>query len=131
VWSGDTVSRWNNLYDQISAGVNMSMSGIPNWTHDIGGYAQETRYQLGDVGSAQENRATGGQGPAEDLKEWRELNLRWWQFGAFSPLFRSHGEVVKREIHEISPEGSPMRDGDGLVRQAALSHDAVHLLDGR
>jgi alpha-D-xyloside xylohydrolase len=111
VWSGDTASRWNNLYDQISAGVSISMSGIPNWTHDIGGYAQETRYQFGDVGSAQENRDTGAaKGSEEDMKEWRELNLRWFQFGAFSPLFRSHGEVVKREIHEISPAGSPMRD---------------------
>ncbi|HEX5342856.1 MAG TPA: TIM-barrel domain-containing protein [Duganella sp.] len=111
VWSGDTASRWNNLYDQISAGVSISMSGIANWTHDIGGYAQETRFQVGDVGSAQENRSTGvKQGNPEDLKEWRELNLRWFQFGAFSPLFRSHGEVVKREIHEISPEGSPMRE---------------------
>jgi alpha-D-xyloside xylohydrolase len=111
VWSGDTASRWNNLYDQISAGVSISMSGIPNWTHDIGGYAQETRFQVGDVGSAQENRSTGiKQGNPEDLKEWRELNLRWFQFGAFSPLFRSHGEVVKREINEISPAGSPMRE---------------------
>ena len=111
VWSGDTVARWNNLFDQISAGVNFSMSGIPNWTHDIGGYAQEERFQSGDVGSAQENRSTGAvQIKPEDLKEWQELNLRWFQFGAFSPIFRSHGEVVKREIHIISPEGSEMRD---------------------
>ncbi len=111
VWSGDTASRWNNLYDQISAGVSFSMSGIPNWTHDIGGYAQEQRFQFGDVGSAQENRNTGAAkaNPA-DVKEWQELNLRWFQFGAFSPLFRSHGEVVKREIYNIAPEGSEMRD---------------------
>jgi alpha-D-xyloside xylohydrolase len=110
VWSGDTVGRWNNLYDQIAAGVNFSMSGIPNWTHDIGGYAQETRFQGTDVGGLQENRASGGTGTAEDLKEWRELNQRWFQFGAFSPLFRSHGEGVKREIFVIAPEGSEMRD---------------------
>jgi alpha-D-xyloside xylohydrolase len=111
VWSGDVVGRWNNLYDQIASGVNMSMSGIPNWTHDIGGYAQENRYQYGDVGSAQENRTTaGGEINPADLKEWQELNLRWFQFGAFSPLFRSHGEVVKREIYNIAPEGSEMRD---------------------
>ncbi len=111
VWSGDTVSRWNNLYDQISAGVNFSMSGIPNWTHDIGGYAQETRYQGGNpAGGSQENRVLGTGVKPEDLKEWQELNLRWFQFGAFSPLFRSHGEVVKREIYEIAPEGSDMRD---------------------
>ena len=111
VWSGDIVGRWSDLYNQISAGVNFSMSGIPNWTHDIGGYAQETRFQSGDVGSAQENRNVGAAKiKPEDLKEWQEMNLRWFQFGAFSPLFRSHGEVVKREIYLIAPEGSAMRD---------------------
>ncbi|MEH6434207.1 TIM-barrel domain-containing protein [Massilia sp. DD77] len=111
VWSGDTVGRWNNLYDQIASGVNMSMSGVPNWTHDIGGYAQETRFQTGDVGSAQENRATqAAAANPEDLKEWQELNHRWFQFGAFSPLFRSHGEVVKREIYNISAGDDAMRD---------------------
>jgi alpha-D-xyloside xylohydrolase len=111
VWSGDTAGRWNNLYDQIASGVNFSMSGIPNWTHDIGGYAQENRYQYGDVGSAQENRATSNdQAKPEDMKEWRELNLRWFQFGAFSPLFRSHGEVVKREIYNIAAGDDAMRD---------------------
>jgi alpha-D-xyloside xylohydrolase len=111
VWSGDTASRWNNLFDQISAGVSFSMSGIPNWTHDIGGYAQESRFQSGDVGSAQENRSTGtARAKAADPAEWRELNLRWFQFGAFSPLFRSHGEVVKREIYNIAGDDEAMRD---------------------
>ncbi|KTF68496.1 TIM-barrel domain-containing protein [Sphingomonas sp. HT-1] len=96
IWSGDVASRWYDLRAQISAGVNASMSGIPNWTHDIGGFALEDRF------------ATKTPKP-EDLAEWRELNLRWFQFGAFSPLFRSHGEFPYREIYEISPEGSPMR----------------------
>lgn len=91
VWSGDVASRWDDLREQISAGVNFSMSGIPNWTHDIGGFANEERYTKQD--------------PAH-LAEWRELNLRWFQFGAFSPLFRSHGEFPKREIYEIAPAGS-------------------------
>jgi alpha-D-xyloside xylohydrolase len=43
---------------------------------------------------------------AADLAEWRELNTRWFQFGAFSPIFRSHGELIKREIFEMSREGS-------------------------
>jgi len=93
VWSGDVVSRWDDLRDQISAGVNMSMSGMPNWTHDIGGFALEDRYTNQDP---------------KHLAEWRELNLRWFQFGAFSPLFRSHGEPPKREIYEIAPAGSAM-----------------------
>jgi alpha-D-xyloside xylohydrolase len=92
LWSGDVVARWDDLRDQISAGVNISMSGVPNWTHDIGGFAVEDRYTNQDP---------------EHLEEWRELNLRWFQFGAFSPLFRSHGEFPLREIFEIAPEGTP------------------------
>jgi alpha-D-xyloside xylohydrolase len=92
LWSGDVVSRWDDLKDQIAAGTNLSMSGIPNWTHDIGGFANEERYTKQD--------------PAHQA-EWRELNTRWFQFGAFSPLFRSHGEFPKREIYELAPTGSP------------------------
>ncbi|HVU29128.1 MAG TPA: TIM-barrel domain-containing protein [Sphingomicrobium sp.] len=92
LWSGDVASRWDNLREQISAGLNFSLSGDPNWSHDIGGYTMEPRFQ----------KPT----PA-DLAEWRELNTRWFQFGAFSPIFRSHGELIKREIFEMSPEGSP------------------------
>lgn len=96
IWSGDVASRWYDLRAQISAGVNASMSGLPNWTHDIGGFAVEDRFSTKTPTAA-------------NLDEWRELNLRWFQFGAFSPLFRSHGEYPYREIYEISPEGSPMR----------------------
>jgi alpha-D-xyloside xylohydrolase len=92
VWSGDVASRWDNLREQISAGLNFSLSGDPNWSHDIGGYTMEPRFQ---------------KPTASDLAEWRELNTRWFQFGAFSPIFRSHGENIKREIFEMSPTGSP------------------------
>ncbi|MBB4129245.1 alpha-D-xyloside xylohydrolase [Xanthomonas translucens] len=92
VWSGDIVSRWDDMRDQISAGVNVSMSGLPNWTFDIGGFAVEKRYE--------------DQDPAHQA-EWRELNTRWFQFGAFVPLFRSHGQFPFREIWNIAPEGTP------------------------
>ncbi len=92
VWSGDVASRWDNLREQISAGLNFSLSGDPNWSHDIGGYTMEPRFQ---------------KPTPPDLAEWRELNTRWFQFGAFSPVFRSHGELIKREIYELSPTGSP------------------------
>ncbi len=90
-WSGDIVSRWYDLRNQISAGVNFSLSGIPYWTMDIGGFAVEPKYY----------NATG-----ETLLEWRELNTRWFQFGAFCPIFRSHGQFPLREIYHIAPEGS-------------------------
>ena len=118
VWSGDIASRWDNLYNQISAGVNISMSGMPNWTFDIGGFALEDRYMR------------QARTPA-DLKEWRELNLRWFQFGAFAPLFRSHGEFPYREIFNLAPKRFGGLRQPGLVRQAALPPDALHLHAGR
>lgn len=93
LWSGDIVSRWDDLYNQISAGVSMGYSGIPNWTFDIGGFANEARYTTQKMAAA-------------DLEEWREINLRWFQFGAFAPLFRSHGEFPLREIWNLAPAGS-------------------------
>jgi alpha-D-xyloside xylohydrolase len=93
VWSGDVASRWSDLKDQIAAGANMGVSGIPYWTTDIGGFAIENRYY--DL-------------KGDDLDEWRELNLRWFQFGAFCPLFRIHGQFPFREIYNISPEGHPV-----------------------
>ncbi|MBD8679275.1 glycoside hydrolase family 31 protein [Sphingomonas sp. CFBP 13720] len=89
LWSGDVAARWDDLRDQISAGTNLSMTGVPNWTHDIGGFAVEDRYSKADP---------------KALPEWKELNLRWFQFGAFSPLFRSHGETPKREIYELGKD---------------------------
>ena len=44
---------------------------------------------------------------SEDLNEWRELNTRWYQFGAFAPLFRVHGQYPYREIFHIAPENHP------------------------
>ena len=97
VWSGDIASRWDDLYNQISAGVSIGYAGLPNWTFDIGGFANESRY------STQKPTAA-------DQDEWRELNLRWFQFGAFAPLFRSHGEFPLREIYNLAPRGSEVYD---------------------
>lgn len=93
-WSGDIGTRWEDMKAQISAGLNFALSGIPYWTMDIGGFCVEKRYEQAKEGS-------------EDLNEWRELNTRWFQFGAFCPLFRSHGQYPYREIYHISPEGTP------------------------
>ena len=69
VWSGDTQSTWADLNQQFRAGLNMVMSGIVYWTTDIGGFG------AGDTTSA----------------DFRELVVRWFQWGAFCPLFRLHG----------------------------------------
>ncbi len=103
IWSGDIVSRWSNMKEQIAAGIGTGMAGMPNWTLDIGGFTPEDRYRYykGEVvGPANK------MDPAH-LKEWQELNTRWFQFGAFLPMFRSHGQNPYREIYNISEQGSP------------------------
>jgi alpha-D-xyloside xylohydrolase len=69
-WSGDVLSDWTTFARQIPAGLNFSISGMPYWTTDIGGFI------------------SGGN--LNDPK-FRELFVRWFQFGTFSPIFRVHG----------------------------------------
>lgn len=100
-WSGDIGTRWEDMKAQISAGLNFAISGIPYWTMDIGGFCVEDRYVAGQV----EYNKSGKENA--DFKEWRELNTRWYQFGSFAPLFRSHGQYPFREVWNIAPEGHP------------------------
>ena len=100
-WSGDIATRWEDMKAQISAGLNFAMSGIPYWTMDIGGFCVERRYE----DAQRELNKTGKAN--DDYKEWRELNTRWYQFGAFSPLYRAHGQFPYREVWNIAPEGTP------------------------
>lgn len=100
-WSGDIATRWEDMKAQIAAGLNFSMSGVPFWTMDIGGFCVEDRY----VKAQKLFDKTGEEN--EDLKEWRELNTRWFQFGAFCPLYRAHGQWPFREIYNIAPEEHP------------------------
>jgi len=91
-WSGDIASRWSDMKNQIPAGINFALSGIPYWTMDIGGFAVEQRY---------------GNPNTKDLEEWREQMTRWYQFGAFVPLFRVHGQFPYREMYNVAPENHP------------------------
>ena len=100
-WSGDIATRWEDMRAQMTAGLNYSMSGIPFWGMDQGGFCVENRY----VAAQQLYDKSGVEN--EDLKEWRELQTRWNQFGAFIPLFRAHGQWPLREIWNIAPDNHP------------------------
>jgi alpha-D-xyloside xylohydrolase len=84
-WSGDVLSNWETFKRQIPAGLNFAMSGMPYWTTDIGGFI------------------SGGN--LNDPK-FRELFVRWFQFGAFSPIFRVHGTRYpdENELWSYGPE---------------------------
>ncbi|HUM82416.1 MAG TPA: glycoside hydrolase family 31 protein [Lachnospiraceae bacterium] len=78
VWSGDVPSTFEALRDQVSAGLNMGLSGIPWWTTDIGGFM-------------------GGDG---SNPEFVQLLLRWFEFAVMTPVLRMHGD---RDPHNIPP----------------------------
>ena len=88
-WSGDIGTSWTDMRMQMAAGLNYSMSGIPFWGMDIGGFSVMSQFYS-----------------ARHADEWQELQTRWHQFGTFVPLFRTHGQWPARELWNLAPEGS-------------------------
>lgn len=93
-WSGDIVSTWPTLQRQIPAALNFSLSGIPYWNADIGGFFAGAFKQGG-----------GAKNP-----EFQELYTRWLQFAAFTPMMRSHGTDIPREIYQFGQAGDKTYD---------------------
>ena len=91
-WSGDVVASWDALRNQISAGLNFSLCGIPYWNSDLGGFF-----------------LWNFKNPLENV-DYRELHVRWIEFGTFCPMMRSHGEGFPREIYQFGKKGSPVYD---------------------
>ncbi len=77
-WSGDISANWTTLQRQIPAGLSFSMSGLPYWTTDIGGFFRPREQYSSEA--------------------YHELLIRWFQYGAFCPIFRVHGYQSKAEI---------------------------------
>jgi len=84
VWSGDVDPNWETFRRQIPAGLNYSVSGLPYWTTDIGGFVSAN----------------------PDDPAYRELYIRWFQFGTFCPIFRAHGTRTtnQNEIWSYGPD---------------------------
>ncbi len=83
-WSGDITGDWITLRRQIAGGLSFSMSGMPYWTTDIGGFFRPKDQYTSDA--------------------YHEVLIRWFQYGAFCPLFRVHGYVSNAEIWNYGPQ---------------------------
>lgn len=96
LWSGDTTATWETLQKQIPAGLNFCASGMPYWTLDIGGFFVKNGIQWywnGDYEDGCDNLA------------FRELYVRWYQYGCFLPVFRAHGTDTRRELWNYGEQG--------------------------
>jgi hypothetical protein len=98
-WSG--ICQRRTLKQQIAGGVNVTITGNPYWTHDIGGFF------VNDFPGGEQNPA------------YRELFARWFQYGAFNPIMRVHGTSIEREPYIFKTMDPPMYES--LL-------DAVHSL---
>ncbi len=87
VWSGDVLGTWMSFRRQIAAGLNYQMSGLPYWTTDIAGYGWPLERDTRD--------------PA-----YQELYTRWFEYGVFCPIMRTHGHRVNdtNEIFSYGPQ---------------------------
>ena len=108
VWSGDIPSTFESLSQQVKAGLHMSVCGVPWWNTDIGGFW----------------------GADIESDEFRELIVRWFQFGVFSPVMRLHGSRVrhgekKRDVKE--PTGDPNEIWSFGERNYAILKDLIFL----
>ncbi|WP_372772894.1 TIM-barrel domain-containing protein [Mangrovibacterium sp.] len=95
-WSGDVEASWEQFSEQIAAGLNFTMAGVPYWTHDIGGFFRDSKSINPQFDSQYTN------------PEFIELLTRWFQFGTFSPIFRIHGYVSETEIWRYGQEFEDM-----------------------
>lgn len=89
VWSGDIASSWPSLRNQLAAGLNMALAGLPWWTTDIGGFH--------------------GGDPTDHA--FRELFVRWFQWAAFCPVMRLHGDREPRQPRHGTTGGAECRSG--------------------
>jgi alpha-D-xyloside xylohydrolase len=89
VWSGDIASSWSSFRNQLAAGLNMGIAGFPWWTTDIGGF------HGGDPNDPQ----------------FRELFVRWFQWGAFCPVMRLHGDREPRQAQHGTTGGATCCSG--------------------
>ena len=101
VWSGDTYASWDTLKKQIVAGLQYCACGLPYWTLDIGAFFVKKGRQWLWNGAYEEGCNDAG---------YRELFTRWYQYGAFLPVFRVHGTDTRRELWHYGEAGEPFYD---------------------
>ena len=101
LWSGDTYASWDTLKKQIAAGLNFCASGLPYWTLDIGAFFIKRGTNWFWCGEYE--------GGNDDLG-YRELYTRWFQYGAFLPIFRAHGTDIRREVWAFGEPGEIFYD---------------------
>lgn len=123
LWSGDISASWETLRNQIAAGLHFCASGLPYWTVDVGAFFVKNGLQWFWDGQYD-------QGPADPA--YCELFTRWYQWGAFLPIFRGHGTDFRRELWEFDRPEAPFLEA--LLKANKLRYELmpyIYSLAGR
>ena len=105
-WSSDISGNWDTLKRQVPTGINFVASGMPYWSTDIGGWQylpkfhKPDRVPLLDPSDARENIG--------HYDDYPELYVRWFEYGAFQPNFRSHGSRPQNEVWSYGRQAEPI-----------------------
>jgi len=113
-WSGDTSASWTTLKRQVADGLNFCVTGEPYWTTDIGAFFAGGK-NCWSVWRQDDNLPelwflNGEYGKGCEELGYRELYVRWFQYGAFLPMFRSHGTDTPREVWRFGEPGTVFYD---------------------
>ena len=105
-WSSDISPNWDTLRRQVPTGINFVASGMPYWSTDIGGWqylpAVHTPERTPLLDSTDARANVGG------YDDYPELYVRWFEYGAFQPNFRSHGSRLQNEVWSYGKEAEPI-----------------------
>lgn len=107
-WSSDIISTWDMLKRSIAAGLNFTASGMPYWDTDIAGFFSPNipstyhaeHKPLVDPSDAREN--------VDGYEDYPELFVRWFEWGAFQPVMRAHGERMHNEVWSYGKQAEPI-----------------------
>lgn len=114
LWSGDISASWDTFRRQIAAGLQFCASGLPYWTTDIGAFFVKRGLQWFWDGDYDDTNNDPG---------YRELFVRWYQWGCFLPVFRAHGTDCRRELWAFGDAGEMFYDA--LAKSNRLRYELM------
>jgi alpha-glucosidase/alpha-D-xyloside xylohydrolase len=107
-WSSDIISTWDMLKRSIAAGLGFTASGMPYWDTDIAGFFSPEIYPTYHPAHTPLVDPCDARGNVENYSDYPELFVRWFEWGAFQPVMRAHGEREHNEIWSYGKQAEPI-----------------------
>jgi alpha-glucosidase/alpha-D-xyloside xylohydrolase len=107
-WSSDIISTWDMLKRSIAAGLGFTASGMPYWDTDIAGFFSPEIYPTYQPAHTPLVDPSDARGNVDNYSDYPELFVRWFEWGAFQPVMRAHGERDHNEVWSYGKQAEPV-----------------------